>query len=354
MFIKNVIVNATALDTSGAFTILKQFVDNIPSDNSVKYTIFISPKICLETVKSHVDLVPVPNVKSLINRLVWDFWGVPYWLNKHHIKPDISISLQNTNFRTGYKIRNYIYYHQPMPFFSQRWSVWRRNERTLWFYKYIYPFFVKYLLNPRSEIFVQLNYIKDGFISKFHINSSKVHVVFPEVTLPMNTFENSRVVNNGNINLFYPATPFFYKNHRLLIDAVKDLKNDKIALYLTCNREDLDCDICDNIHFLGRISYDEVIAMYKQSDAMVFPSYIETLGLPLIEAASVGCPIIAADLPFAREVLEGYSGVSFLPYNDKAMWSQAISQLKKGVKYTPFVWRNKDSWAKLFKIINTN
>lgn len=351
---KNIIVNATALDTSGAFTILKQFVDNIPSDTTVNYTIFISPKIHLETEKDNVNLVPIANVKGLINRLLWDFWGVSYWLNKHHIKPDISISLQNTNFRTGYNIYNYIYYHQSIPFFSQRWSVWRRNERTLWFYKYIYPLFVKYLLNSRTEIFVQLNYIKYGFANKFHVDSSKIHVVLPEVTLPVNNSGNRRVVNSDNINLFYPATPFFYKNHRLLIDAIKDLKNDKIALYLTCNREDLDCDICDNIHFLGKISYDEVIAMYKQCDAMVFPSYIETLGLPLIEAASVGCPIIAADLPFAREVLEGYSGVGFLPYNDKAMWAQAISQVKKGIRYTPFVWENKKSWTELFKIINKN
>lgn len=351
---KNIIVNATALDASGAFIILKQFVNNIPFDASVKYTIFISPKICLETEKRNVNLVPIPYVKRLINRLIWDFWGVSYWLNKHHIKPDISISLQNTNFRTGYRIPNYIYYHQPLPFSPQHWSVWRRNERTLWFYKYIYPLFIKYLLNPRTEIFVQLNYIKDGFVKKFHFDNSKIHVVFPEVTFPDDTSESRNIVRNDCINLFYPATPFFYKNHKILIDAIKEVQNNKVVLYLTCDREDLGCDVCDNIHFLGRISYDEVIAMYKQCDAMVFPSYIETLGLPLIEAASVGCPIIAADLPFAREVLEGYSGVIFLPYNDKVMWTQAIRQVKKGLRRTSFAWENKDSWTELFKIINKN
>ncbi len=351
---KTVIVNATALDSSGAFTILNQFVENIPIDTNVRYIVFVSPIVNLLSEKCNVLLVQIHHVKGLISRFLWDNLGVCYWLKRHHIKPDISLSLQNTNFRTGFKIPNYIYYHQPLPFSPQRWSVWNRNERTLWFYKYIYPFFVKELLNSRTEIFVQLNYIKEGFIKRFHVDARKIHVTLPEVILPLNTVENERFVNDEAINLFYPATPFFYKNHRLLIDVINDLKNDKIALYLTCNRDDLDCKIEGNVHFMGKIPYNKVISMYKQCDVMVFPSYIETLGLPLIEAASVGCPIISADLPFAREVLEGYSGVSFLPYNNRAMWSQAIGQVKKGVRYTPFVWKNKDSWAELFKIINTN
>lgn len=351
---KNIIVNATALDTSGALTILKQFIDNIPDDINRKYTIFISPKIDLNTKNSNVNLIPIHMVKGLVFRFLWDLFGICKWLKKHHIIPDVSISLQNTNFRTGYRIPNYIYYHQPLPFFPQCWSFWRRAERVLWFYKYIYPFFVKLLLNSRTEIFVQLNYIKEGFVKKYGINDCKIHVVFPEVILPNNTLCNDSIITDNTINLFYPATPFFYKNHRLLIDAIKGINNNKIALYLTCNREDLDYSVDGNIHFLGKISYNKIFSLYKQCDAMVFPSYIETLGLPLIEAASVGCPIIASDLPFAREVLNGYSGVTFLPYNDKEMWIKTICQVKKGIRYTPYIWKDKDSWAKLFEIINNN
>ena len=351
---KNIVVNATALDTSGALTILKQFVDNIPNDINKNYIIFVSPKINFNTKKTNVNLISIFKVKGLIRRFLWDCFGVCKWLKKHHLMPDVSISLQNTNFRTGYKIPNYIYYHQPLPFYPQHWSVWRRAERILWFYKYIYPFFVKLFMNSRTEVFVQLNYIKVGFIKKYGVASSKVHVIFPEVNLPKNVFDCNTIIFDDTVNLFYPATPFFYKNHRLLIDAIKDINNKKIALYLTCDKEDLGCNIEGNVHFIGKVPYNVVFTLYKHCDAMVFPSYIETLGLPLVEAASVGCPIIASDLPFAREVLNGYSGVTFLPYNDKEMWIKTICQVKKGIRYTPYIWKDKDSWAKLFEIINNN
>ena len=86
---------------------------------------------------------------------------------------------------------------------------------------------------------------------------------------------------------------------------------------------------------------------------MVFPSYIETYGLPLIEAASLGVPIIAADLPYAREVLDGYEGVTFVPYDDAEGWSRAISELRKGVRYSPLQLKSRPSWQELFNIVES-
>ena len=40
---------------------------------------------------------------------------------------------------------------------------------------------------------------------------------------------------------------------------------------------------------------------------MIFPSLCETLGLPLQEAMSAGLPVLAADLPYAREVCGDYA-----------------------------------------------
>lgn len=42
--------------------------------------------------------------------------------------------------------------------------------------------------------------------------------------------------------------------------------------------------------------------MYAKS-ILVFPSHIETLGLPLLEARAAGCRIVASDIAAAREAL---------------------------------------------------
>ena len=101
----------------------------------------------------------------------------------------------------------------------------------------------------------------------------------------------------------------------------------------------------------GVIPFEYVCAMYRQCDALVFPSYIETFGLPLLEAALVGMPIIAADLPYAHEVLDGYEGVKFVPYDQPQMWKDAIQALEKGKRYKPIDISKRPGWDELFKTI---
>lgn len=350
---KNIFVNATALKSSGALTILKQFISSIPNKN--KYLIFIDSSVNLENTKSNVQLVRTNNTSAL-KRLYWDYFGLKNWLDNNNIKVDIAISLQNTNFRVGGNVPNYIYYHQSLPFYNNKWSFFKKKERSLFLYKYIYPIFVKLLINPRTEFFVQLEYIKNGFCKRFKIDEKRVHVVSPNVYLPKINNDSKIDLDITKINLFYPATSVFYKNHRVIFEALSLLPNDKFSLYLTCKEDEFDCNLIKNldIKFLGSIPFDKVISYYVSADALVFPSYIETFGLPLIEAAYCGLPILAADLPYSREVLEGYNGVEFIDYKDHKLWVEAISKLDKSQKYSPFQLPYKASWKEMFSIIEND
>ena len=104
---------------------------------------------------------------------------------------------------------------------------------------------------------------------------------------------------------------------------------------------------------MGSISYSKVIAMFNEVDALVFPSYIETFGLPLIEAASLKCRILAADIPYAREVLANYNGVSFLPFNDSDLWSKGILNINTINNKNDIFFEDKTykSWEDFFEII---
>lgn len=54
----------------------------------------------------------------------------------------------------------------------------------------------------------------------------------------------------------------------------------------------------------GRLSDAEILWLYRHAAALVFPSRYEGFGLPIVEAQRAGCPVIASDLPFAREVAD--------------------------------------------------
>lgn len=338
---KTIVVNATALDASGALTVLRQFVASIPQ-NDTNWIVFISDKIELTAQQNNVQITPITGVKPLYKRFMWDAFGVKKWLKKHNIRPIASVSLQNTNFRTGYKIPNYIYFHQSIPFFDRKWSPFKAEERALWFYKNIYPFFVSVFLNKRTEIFVQLEYVKQGFVKRFKTDKNKVHIISPTINLPNKDGVKFVELPQETINLFYPATNHFYKNHKVVFDALSLNKNTNFALYTT---------LPDS---MGVIPFEKVLEMYKSADALVFPSYIETFGLPLLEAASFGMPILAADLPYAREVLSGYEGVGFVKYDDPREWAKALSELEKSKRYEEFIPEHRASWSVMFNIIFNN
>lgn len=53
---------------------------------------------------------------------------------------------------------------------------------------------------------------------------------------------------------------------------------------------------------LGHLPRVRVLELYAQAGALVFPSTAETFGLPLIEAASMGLPIVASERDYVRDV----------------------------------------------------
>lgn len=56
------------------------------------------------------------------------------------------------------------------------------------------------------------------------------------------------------------------------------------------------------LHWLGRVSDEELIQHYQTSDAFLFPSLYEGFGLPPLEAMACGCPVLLSDRASLPEV----------------------------------------------------
>ena len=54
---------------------------------------------------------------------------------------------------------------------------------------------------------------------------------------------------------------------------------------------------------LGTLTAAEVAKLYRSTRALVYPSLVESFGLPLVEAAQHSLPIIAAELDYVRDVV---------------------------------------------------
>jgi len=66
-----------------------------------------------------------------------------------------------------------------------------------------------------------------------------------------------------------------------------------------------------HVRFIGRQTQDEMRSQYPQTSAVVFPSKLETWGLPISKAKNQHIPLLLAEHPYARETVGTYDLVSF-------------------------------------------
>lgn len=60
-----------------------------------------------------------------------------------------------------------------------------------------------------------------------------------------------------------------------------------------------------NCRFIGEVPYDEIPRHLAAADCMFFPSWQETFGLAIIEAAAAGLPLVLRDLSTYRPLFDG-------------------------------------------------
>jgi len=366
--LKTIVVNATAAHTGGALTILRDFLDAISyqkKDLSYKYIIFTSFDVEYE-ISSSISIVNVGK-KNYLQRLIWDYISFSRFLSKQKITPDLIISFQNTGVVYSRTCPQLIYFHNSFSLLPEKWSPFVKNERILWFYTNVYPFFVKALIKGNTLFVVQAEWIKNEFAKKFNVSDNKIFVIKPDVVgLPV--LQELSLIGKDKLSFFFPATAFKYKNHQLIFSILDEIKNINpevsklISINLTLTIEDIDQlgltdrynEWKDSIVLLGYISKEEMIKQFNICRALLFPSRIETLGLPLLEAASIGKFIIASDLAYAHETLGEYKSVSFIdPYNANE-WAMKVIDCSKNENHTIKKQLPKtNSWLDFINLIDT-
>lgn len=145
-----------------------------------------------------------------------------------------------------------------------------------------------------------------------------IHVLpFTDSLQPIaNDEANPTTIPATNKTFIYVASAEGHKNHEQLLKAWQILAADGYnpKLILTVN-EALFPEVAATIHFLrdhgklnienhGTIPRQSVLALLKSADAFIFPSLMESFGLPLLEARQAGLPILAAELDYVRDSVD--------------------------------------------------
>ena len=63
--------------------------------------------------------------------------------------------------------------------------------------------------------------------------------------------------------------------------------------------------ISDDVVFVGGVPNEETVHFYRAADLLVYPSFNETFGLPILEAMACACPVVTSNVSSMPEIAGG-------------------------------------------------
>lgn len=341
-----IVVNDIAASTTGAMTILKQFYNYIlENDTENEWIFFLGDRYLEETGK--IKIICFPEIKaSRVRKVLFDcFYGRKV---VETYQPDVVVSLQNI-ITFGVKVPQVLYVHQSLPFQTiRKFSFLKRDERSIALVQHFIGAFIKASIKKADAVFVQTKWMQEAVSRSTGIPLQNVFAAFPQFDL----YEADMTKFNRKC-FFYPTAGSVYKNNNLIVEACNLLNADGIEDFevrLTLPHGSIKHR---NITCVGHLNRTQMQEEY-QSGTLVFPSYIETVGLPLLEARSCQTIILAANTPFSRECLERYPNVCYFdPFDVNVLKEQMKAVMNGHYSLKPDIelYESKPGWKEFYEEI---
>lgn len=355
-----IVVSGINLFEGGPLTIMQEVLLNLSKHFSRRFRIIaLVHSKDLYNIRN-IEFIEFPKSrKSWFYRLFYEYyffrelskkWDVDYWLSMHDISPNVICKNQ------------FVYCHNPSPYFKPKLKdVFYGFTPVLFsiFYKYLYRINIK----RNKNVIVQQQWIRKKFESAYKINN--VIVAYPEINTISKKIDEDSMKKDEPVQLFYPSYPRSFKNFEIICEAYSLLpleSQKKLVIYLTlesnlnayAKKIISEFKNYQGIKFVGLLSKEDVYKHYHLVDGLIFPSRLETWGLPITEFKSFKKTIFLADLPYAHETLGNYDkAVFFDPYspvelsqkiNDFIQNRTVYDETKKISIKEPFV----QTWEDLF------
>lgn len=360
---KTIVISGINMKEGGIFTILDNCLQKV-SDYAIDKDLKVIALVPDETSFNYpnIEYIGFPkSKKSWLKRLYYEYFYFKKISKK--LKPDVWFSLHDMSPNVKANKR-FVYFHHPTLFYNSSYKDWKYDYK-IGVFSILYKYLTRINLKRNYTVFVQQNWIKKEFEKLYKIQN--VIVCNPEYTEELAT-EKTKLEEN-KIHFFYPSFPRTFKNFELLFDAIELLDSsirNKVRFHFTTIKDNPHkfakhlynkYNSWPEVDFKGWISREEILKLYNSVDCIVFPSKLETWGLPLSEAKAFDKPILAANLPYAIETIGEYDKVSFFNVNNPKELANYITEFVnntiqyQGNSYTFDKKEQLNDWNSIFDYI---
>ena len=297
--------DCTFLNSAGGIKILEIILDNMSNETIRNYFFLID---------SRNDIKALGKLKNAKYKLILNsefkrrtyYKSVEYQIEK-------CICLSNVPPPIKLKCEVIIFFHNDL-ILKPRLSLTVLKSISF-FFKKIY---IKFINSNKYKWVVQTELMKRELSKGLNIKASNIFSfpIFKDFTLKKNLDKKSN-------SFLYVCSSSPHKNINRLIQAFNQIKNinsKTIYLDLTIDNETffkeniLSKNINKNLVIKnhGNLNESSLKKLYSHSKFLIYPSVVESFGLPLIESLEFNCKIIASNLPYVNEIVK--PSVVFNPF----------------------------------------
>jgi glycosyltransferase involved in cell wall biosynthesis len=246
----------------------------------------------------------------------------------NHHKADVVFSpLQVMGFwgrkyKLIFTLQDVIYYQHP-----QAPTFLPLPARIIWRLFHIVYWPQRLLLN-RADRIVTVSHTSKKYIQQLHLTKQPISVVY---NAPLEIKNPPKPPKTPNKDIVYMGSFMPYKNVELLIAGMKDLPEYTLHLLSKISPErktELEKLIPKGakVKFWNGISDEDYLHLLVGASVLATASRSEGFGLPIIEAMSLGVPVVCSDIEIFHEV-GGDAALYFSP-DSTVEFSQKVHQLE--------------------------
>ncbi|NAW51342.1 glycosyltransferase [Elizabethkingia argentiflava] len=326
MFKKNIVISAVNLVEAGTLAILKdclKFLSVLAEQQEYRIIAIVYKK----------EIADFPNIeyietqwpkKRWVNRLWYEYVEMKK-ISKRLAPVELWFSLHDTSPSVIAKNRA-VYCHNAFSFYKWKLSDFIFAPKIA-----LFALFTKYIyktnIHDNDYLVVQQEWFRQAMSQMFGVNPEKIIVAPPSSPKKLEGRPLPDILTTQDFSFIFAASPNSHKNFEVICRAVEiihhqhhlrnfqvyiTLKGDENAyarwLYKKWGKE-------KGLNFIGFLDKETLFAFYLHSSCMIFPSKIETWGLPISEFSVLNKPMLLADLPYAHETASGSHKVAFFNPN---------------------------------------
>ena len=353
-----ILIDASDIDkpSGGRTAVLELFRELFARESDWRFIVLVSQREPDFEVFPHVRQVTVPFRNRILERL-WIQVAVMYFV---FVKGVQLAHFARTIGSLVWGAKSVITIFDITPLHYPK----LHSKTTVWFLKYVHPF----ILRRTDRLIAISNNVKDDLVHDFHLPPDRIKVVY---CAPKSIFSTPTVLPASRAALQKYQLPERYilfvgmlakkKNLPTLIEALHILKTTgfqcpPLVIAGRRYRQSDATDIFEQIHTLGldeEVRYigpvEDVVlpALYRGSDAFIFPSLHEGFGIPCLEAMMCRVPLVATRSGAIPEIV-GDAALLVDDPTDAYALAQAIQRILSDTDLRHTLVTNGALWVEQF------